>query len=445
MNVMKYVLHLFLLLAATIGPASAEAQETDRHIARLLDAGDCFTLHEAFSKTGDSIASPVLRGIAATLTGTWFNRPEEALTAATELLEAYGGELGLDNTTSMVFMSLLDLFMLDRYAEAAELADGFIAGAGGSLPDGLRFSLEFFRRTSHALAGRPTPQLVMPDRAASVPYRLDSIGRGRIMTVPVRIGGNIRDFVFDTGAAQFNFVSEAFARANGIRIIADSIPVAGIEWGTVGLGVTDSIEVGGIVMRNPVFLVSPPDPATDTIEVISAVLGNAFMRKAGSFAIDNRTRRIVFPAKPTLHTDGTEETANMMLNSFQPYIRIFAGDIPLLFHFDTGNVSTTCYPSFYEKFRNEVDARGIRDTVRIGGFAGIVETVCYRTPSLKLMLDGIPFTLHDTDVLPDGGAGAAAGTEYGSLGTDFVTAFDVLTVDYDACRVRGEHRSAANR
>lgn len=86
----------------------------------------------------------------------------------------------------------------------------------------------------------------------------------------------------------------------------------------------DSLAVGSIVMRNPVFLISPPDQATDTIEVISAVLGSAFMRKAERFTIDNRTRHIVFPAERTLHADGAR-LANMMLNSFQPYVRIRAG------------------------------------------------------------------------------------------------------------------------
>ena len=194
-------------------------------------------------------------------------------------------------------------------------------------------------------------------------------------------------------------------------------------------------------MRNPVFLISPPDQVTDTIEVISAVLGNAFMRKAERFTIDNRTRHIVFPAERTLHADGTERMANMMLNSFQPYVRIHADGIPLLFHFDTGNVATTLYPPYYELFREQVDSCGVEDTVRIGGFAGVAENVCYRLPSVEFTLEGIPFTLRDIDVLPSGSAGATAGSEAGSLGTDFATAFDTLTVDYTACALSGEKTS----
>ena len=437
---MKYTLSFLLfLLAAAIVTVPAAGQHADARIGALLNSGDYFTLREVLPRQADSIASPVVRGMAETLVGTFFNRPADALTAVSELLETYGDELGPDNATSMVFMALLDLFMLDRYAAAAELTDDFIADTDGSLPDELLFSLEFFRRTGHALAGRPAPELVMPEGGTCVPYRLDSVGRGRIMTVPVHIGGNVRDFVFDTGAAQFNFVSERFARENGIRMIADSIPVAGIGRGWVGLGVADSLAVGGIVMRNPVFLISPPDQATDTIEVISAVLGNAFMRKAERFTIDNRTRHIVFPAERTLHADGTKRMANMMLNSFQPYVRIHADGIPLLFHFDTGNVATTLSPPYYELFREQVDSCGVEDTVRIGGFAGVAENVCYRLPSVEFTLEGVPFTLRDIDVLPSGSAGATAGSEAGSLGTDFATAFDTLTVDYTSCTVLGEN------
>ena len=78
--------------------------------------------------------------------------------------------------------------------------------------------------------------------------------------------------------------------------------------------------------------------------------------------------------------------------------------------------------------------------MRIGGFAGVAENVCYRLPSVEFTLEGIPFTLRDIDVLPSGSAGATAGSEAGSLGTDFATAFDTLTVDYTSCTVRGEKR-----
>lgn len=60
-------------------------------------------------------------------------------------------------------------------------------------------------------------------------------------------------------------------------------------------------------------------------------------------------------------------------------------------------------------------------------------------PSVEFTLEGIPFTLRDIDVLPSGSAGATAGSEAGSLGTDFATAFDTLTVDYTSCTVRGEN------
>ena len=108
----------------------------------------------------------------------------------------------------------------------------------------------------------------------------------------------------------------------------------------------------------------------------------------------------------------------MMLNSFQPYVRIHADGIPLLFHFDTGNVATTLYPPYYELFREQVDSCGVEDTVRIGGFAGVAENVCYRLPSVEFTLEGVPFTLRDIDVLPSGSAGAGRFAEANLFGFD---------------------------
>lgn len=83
--------------------------------------------------------------------------------------------------------------------------------------------------------------------------------------------------------------------------------------------------------------------------------------------------------------------------------------------------------------------------MRIGGFAGVAENVCYRLPSVEFTLEGIPFTLRDIDVLPSGSAGATAGSEAGSLGTDFATAFNTLTVDYTSCTVREKTSRNGNR
>ena len=85
---MKYTLSflLFLLAAATV-TVPAAGQHADARIGALLNSGDYFTLREVLPRQADSIASPVVRGMAETLVGTFFNRPADALAAVSELLE----------------------------------------------------------------------------------------------------------------------------------------------------------------------------------------------------------------------------------------------------------------------------------------------------------------------------------------------------------------------
>ena len=83
---MKYTLSflLFLLAAATV-TVPAAGQHADARIGALLNSGDYFTLREVLPRQADSIASPVVRGMAETLVGTFFNRP------APELVMPEGG------------------------------------------------------------------------------------------------------------------------------------------------------------------------------------------------------------------------------------------------------------------------------------------------------------------------------------------------------------------
>ena len=54
---------LFLLAAATV-TVPAAGQHADARIGALLNSGDYFTLREVLPRQADSIASPVVRGMA---------------------------------------------------------------------------------------------------------------------------------------------------------------------------------------------------------------------------------------------------------------------------------------------------------------------------------------------------------------------------------------------
>lgn len=181
---MKYTLSflLFLLAAATV-TVPAAGQHADARIGALLNSGDYFTLREVLPRQADSIASPVV--------------PRDGRNTGRHLLQPAGrcprsriGTVGDIRRRTRARQCdehglhgpARPLHARPVRAAAARLTDDFIADTGGSLPDELLFSLEFFRRTGHAWPDVRPRSSSCPKAAPAYPTGSAGVGRGRIMT-----------------------------------------------------------------------------------------------------------------------------------------------------------------------------------------------------------------------------------------------------------------------
>lgn len=86
-----------------------------------------------------------------------------------------------------------------------------------------------------------------------MPLSVETVGRGKHIYIPVEVNGITKNYIFDTGCSFGNFVSEKYAEEVGLKIVADSIPVSGMEIGLVKLAVADSMKIGEMVYHNPVL------------------------------------------------------------------------------------------------------------------------------------------------------------------------------------------------
>ena len=160
---------------------------------------------------------------------------------------------------------------------------------------------------------------------------------------------------------------------------------------------------------------------------LDAVLGNDAMNRLDEVRIQADRGRIVFPAEQTPTPDGGP---NMTFAGGQFYLWPEYGGAPLLFHFDTGNVKSTLTDSFYAGYRREVKRQGKKSTSTQGGFGGVKEVKVYVLPEFRLTLAGAPFALRDVTVNIREEGLAAEGEEMGSLGVDFLRAFDEVTINF---------------
>ena len=258
---------------------------------------------------------------------------------------------------------------------------------------------------------------------------METVGKGKHIYIPVEVNGITKNYIFDTGCSFGNFVSEKYAEEVGLKVLADSIPVSGMEIGFVKLAMADSLRIGELVYHNPVFMVAPPDNEVDSVFVFDGVLGYHFIRDAREIIIDNEAGRFIFPQKTS---DGEP---NMYLSPNTPQVRISYNGHPLDLIFDTGNVKSYLGNKFAETFPDAIEGLAEQTTSR-GGFGGISQTKAVILPEFRFEVAGSTVTLYNTEVFKNTESGSRLFSS--SLGADFVLSFKRLAINYQSMFIRGE-------
>ncbi len=424
---LKTLLPVLLLLC---GAKTYSQTPADIQLGALVNSGDLFQLKAEYPSLKDSVSIDMLRLIAEAQLGVGFNRLEEADKALELLLQHHSEEIGPAAAISMDALRAMNLLNMGDYRQAGEAAGGLISALEGTVPFESLYSFVFIQRVGEACADLPAPSLTRPSCDVRVPMRVDSVGRGHHLYIPVEVNGVTRDYIFDTGCSFGNFVSEKYAEEAGLKIIADSIPISGMTVGLVKLATADSMKIGEITYHHPIFMVAPPDPQVDSLFAFDGVLGYHFIRDAREIIIDNESQEFIFPAQISARE------SNMYLESNTPHVRIQYKKTPFDIIFDTGNVKTDLGAAFVAIFPEAVSGLSKQSSKR-GGFGGISETTTVTLPEFRCTLGGVPVTLHDTEVIIPGNDNQSQ-LFHGALGADFVLSFKRFTINYQNMFVSGE-------
>lgn len=416
--------------AAFIEPVSGQtaqgqplsAQEAATQAAELLNAGDYRALSRRYPALRDSLP-PLLRDLSEALIHYAFNRPAQSNEAIARLAANPDAEPG--TVIQMRVIAFHNYRSLNDYAGAAHCLRTLLEELPAADPS--RTAFEAFARWMEAFSEWPATTVRRPAGEFAIPATVQTVGRGRHLLVDATMNGVTMPFVFDTGCSGSNFVSESLARRLGITFLADSIPVTGMATLPAKVGVADSLRIGPLSVLHPTFIVVPDALMQGMPGGLDAVLGSDVMNRLGELRIEVGRGRIVFPAAETPVPAGG---ANMTFDGGQFYLWPDYEGAPLLCHFDTGNVKSTLTDSFYAAHRRAVRRRGRKSTSTQGGFGGVKELAVFVLPDLPLTLAGVPFALHEVTVNIREEGLAAEGAEMGSLGMDFLEAFDAVTINF---------------
>lgn len=428
---MKIANRLLLFLSVLLlGYNSAYSQTSaDVRIGEILNSGDLFQLRKEYPNLRDSVSVKMLNFIADAQLGIGFNKLGNAAVALDSLLLYHQDELGAENSIGMAALQGMNFLNLGMYEQAGKVGENLVYALRNSVPFEALYSFVFIEKVGKALAHVPQPYLERPDGDITVPLSVETVGRGKHIYIPVEVNGITKDYIFDTGCSYGNFVSEKYAEETGLKIMADSIPVSGMEIGFVKLATADSLKIGELVYHHPVFMVAPPDREVDSLFAFDGVLGYQFIRDAGEIIIDNEAGKFVFPQKTS---DGEP---NICLSSNTPQMRINYNGHPFDLIFDTGNVKSDLGNKFAKTFPDAIDGLAEQTTFR-GGFGGISQVKVVVLPEFRFEAAGSTVTLYNTAVIKNTESGSQLLS--GSLGADFVLSFKRLVINYQNMFVRGE-------
>lgn len=426
------LLSLFMLAMAT----GTRAQTADMRVGELLNGGDWFALEAEYPALRDSVQVPMLRLMSEALLGHYFNRPNETVECIDALLRNHQVELGLGNITSMLFVKAAAEAMRGNYGASADMLSDFAAQlrAQGVEMDYTSIDLAAqhygkFRTCPPMSVVRSADDAVIAMTNDSIVLKIknDTVQRGTMMHVPVTVGGNEYRAVFDIGAGA-TFMSAAFAKKVGVRVIADSLRIqgSGMVYGLVG--VADSMRIGGITVRNIPVTINP-DTTLNRVEDIDFLIGADIMMLLGEVQIFPHEGKIVVPVRPTPKPGSG---SNMYIDNMAPIVKGGSGGKTYVFFLDTGNGTATLSRSFYEQNKAEIDIKARRVRHLMGGIGAVEERDVLILPTWNISLGGkdielldVAVTLEDNRLVPHAG----------NIGMAVINQFDKVTINFNDCFV----------
>ena len=425
---------LILTIGFAIWVMATNAQQADARIGELLNKSDWFSLEEEYPVLKDSVQSAYLRLLAETMIAHNFNQPGKAMECIGRLLAQHQQEMDIVTITRLVSLAASIDGEMGNCASAADQLKNFtdqlkVAG----ITDELESLTELYNYYNQ-MRNLPVPVLSRPETDVEIPITIQKVKlptsiekkgwRGTHILIPVRVHGKNYRFIFDTGAGMTYF-SERFAKEIGVRVVHDSLLING---GTAGaaygkMGFLDSLQVGGMTMRNIKVIVAPPNKMDDILQ-IDAILGIDFMTLAGEFQIYPKKKKLLFPAQPTsLPATGR----NLMFSDKLPLLKAFSGSDRLIFIFDTGCTLAAFYYPYYQKYKEQLDARGVKESGIGGGFNLVQEKEALFIPSVSFKIGDTAVEMKDVgvEVIP----GTTGTTLDGILGMSLVNLYKKVTVN----------------
>jgi len=353
------------------------------------------------------------------------NHLDEAITLLTPL----ASDTSLSPTRLALVLGSLDdaNLKLFRYAQASALYTRLLTEAPSGLSPALLKDDQDDADTIKLLLDAP-PQTIDINAPGTtltdIPTHSDHL---KSITADLTVHNITAPWILDTGA-NFSVVSESFARQLGLTLstgVAHTQGATGAE-NPLRVAILDTLPIGTATLHNVVLLVLPD--ANLTIQsgwkshVIPAILGYPVFQ---ALSVIRFTHDHHFQAGPTLPLTG--DSSPIYMEKLNILFSARTHNLSRPFLFDSGADATTFFLPYYREFTADFlhEKQGTRNGYGAGGTSTdqvfILDHVDLELANRIIDLQHIAVFKNPQNTLSD---------EYeGSLGRDFISSLDSLTLD----------------
>lgn len=386
------MLKKLLLASCLFVSISIQAQNANVRVGQLINESNWFELEQTLKTTPADSISPFLRQLATAMTHHYFNRPDSACVVLYDLLSNHQQELG-DYTINMVLLYSANLARTGHYNDAADLLENLYSqlaamGIDHTQIASYRDQVQQYRALA---ASGPFYRPLHKSGEYHIPMVIGDKEGQHSIEMDGSINGKGGRFLFDTGAGE-NLITPKLAKEYGLRSLETDITVAGVGGlKEGGYAIADTLRIGGMTWLNVPFAVIDTHTGHEEADKFNEkfqlppVIGLPVMLCMQEIQLDFAHRELVIPAIPTPNPLGKSNLMRTETEGLQLKTADETGH-PLYFHFDTGFYYTNMEPIWYNRHRQEVDATGVPDSLRVAGIGGVSITRTYKLPQMKFQI-----------------------------------------------------------
>ncbi len=381
----------------------------DEKIADAMNRNDWFALDSIHNAAPKDSVMPFLEVFSRCLIGNRLNRPDVSVPAFDELFKSHTANLGLDNLLSSTVMFATDLSRIGYNKEASEMMQAIFASTEEYLDSTWTEALSQGISRYGSLSAYKPYDVIFSETQGQIPFSIVPVGEEKYGSVLMHleasgINGHKADITFDTGAG-VNMICDSLATAYDLIPVGGDFSVSGVGTRKGRFAIAKELKLGNITVKDVPFVIA--DFETGNAEAdrfvgsFNVVVGSELMLQLKDLTIDFAAREITVPAEAPVRSG---VFPNMCFgDGMGLHVRGKALDTLLLMNIDTGDAS---YGSFGEAFFNAnkefIVKEAKTETVRRGGFGGVVESLCYRVPEMPISMGGNTINVPDLIVYTEG-------------------------------------------